>query len=267
MNTSLQASAWRLVSKIEPLAELIRFFYYGWRNLYVPVIFRNRPDLHPDFQLLDGLKYFAFRRRARKQGSYSQGGLDIVLARLPEFVRGGYFVDVGCNHPLEINNTALLEREYGWRGLSIDALDRFREAYAKERSCEHLVACVGDENTEVEFLVSGESPHAVLSGVVEALPAERKRVRGAKVRTLSQQRLADIFSERGIEGVDCLFMDVEGYERKVLEGIDFEKVRIDWIVAENTSNDANQIRAFLAERGFLLRLRLPNDDIFQRADI
>lgn len=265
MNTSLQASAWRLISKVGPLAELVRFFYYGFRNLSVPGAFEGQPYLHPDFELLDGLKFFSFRRRARNQGSYSQGGLDIAVAELLGHRRDGFFVDVGCNHPLEINNTALLEKHYGWRGLSIDALSRFQSAYARERDCEHLVACVGESSREIEFLVSNESPYGVLSGVLEAFPRANTSRGDAEVKTMLQQPLRDILANRGITIVDCLFMDVEGYERNVLQGIDFEQVQIEWIVAENTTKDVNQIRSYLADNGFLLRFRLPNDDIFQRA--
>lgn len=53
--------------------------------------------------------------------TYSQAGQDLwVLEKLNQ-KQGGTFLDVGCGNPITINNTYLLEKEYGWRGLSVDS--------------------------------------------------------------------------------------------------------------------------------------------------
>lgn len=53
---------------------------------------------------------------------YSQAGQDrFVLAMLSDD-HLGTFVDVGCQWPFAINNTALLE-ELGWRGIALDRED------------------------------------------------------------------------------------------------------------------------------------------------
>jgi hypothetical protein len=51
--------------------------------------------------------------------SSSQAAQDAwVFATLAQ-LRTGFFVDLGCSHPFEINNTWALER-IGWRGLLVD---------------------------------------------------------------------------------------------------------------------------------------------------
>ena len=58
--------------------------------------------------------------------SYSQVGQDLwVLSLFPEGYRG-FFVDIGCYLPDNINNTFLLEQR-GWEGISFDIEDYSKE--------------------------------------------------------------------------------------------------------------------------------------------
>ena len=58
--------------------------------------------------------------------SYSQIGQDKwVLSLFPEGYKG-YFMDVGCNDPKNINNTLLLE-EHGWDGVAYDITNYSKE--------------------------------------------------------------------------------------------------------------------------------------------
>jgi len=51
---------------------------------------------------------------------YSQIGQDIIVLKYLKNKKNGTFVDIGCGYPKYINNTYVLEKEYDWRGLSID---------------------------------------------------------------------------------------------------------------------------------------------------
>ena len=54
--------------------------------------------------------------------SYSQVGQDVwVLSLFPKGYKG-FFMDLGCNDPKNINNTLLLE-ENGWEGVAVDIND------------------------------------------------------------------------------------------------------------------------------------------------
>jgi len=50
---------------------------------------------------------------------YSQAGQDKFIANLFNFSPNGYFVDVGCWHPTNNNNSYFLET-LGWKGICID---------------------------------------------------------------------------------------------------------------------------------------------------
>ena len=52
--------------------------------------------------------------------SYSQEGEDMILRRLFETRRRGFYVDVGAHHPRRFSNTYYFYRQ-GWSGINIDA--------------------------------------------------------------------------------------------------------------------------------------------------
>jgi hypothetical protein len=53
-----------------------------------------------------------------------QGEAKWVLDTL-DYKKDGTFVDIGCATPFYLNNTAVLEMEYGWKGIAVD-----REAHS-----------------------------------------------------------------------------------------------------------------------------------------
>src|SRR5690242_4371411 len=65
---------------------------------------------------------YIIRRLAKVQMrfSFSEFAEDIIAANLLEGVKDGFYVDAGCNEPLNFSNTFALYLE-GWRGINIDA--------------------------------------------------------------------------------------------------------------------------------------------------
>jgi hypothetical protein len=57
--------------------------------------------------------------------SYSECGQDLFVMSLLN-IKNGKFLDLGCNLPIKINNTYLLELN-GWDGISVDILDYSKE--------------------------------------------------------------------------------------------------------------------------------------------
>lgn len=74
--------------------------------------------------------------------SRSQAAQDLFVLLCLNEKRGGRFLDLGCHHPVNINNTFLLESEYGWTGLSydvdqslLDLFPQFRKTKGLNRDC------------------------------------------------------------------------------------------------------------------------------------
>ena len=156
----------------------------------------------------------------------------------------GYFVDVGCNDGVKINNTLVFEGDLGWNGVCIDADRRMIELARQNRKCQVVEAVVYQETgQEVCFEENDES---LLSGVSTV---------GGQLRTTAS--LADILAAvNAPKQIDYISLDVEGVEDKILEG--FEDADYDvncWTIEHNGDGArASAILNWLAERDYLIKI-------------
>ena len=54
-----------------------------------------------------------------KKGYYSFSGVDIIIENIFRNQNNGFYIDVGCQHPIKNNNTYHLYKK-GWVGINID---------------------------------------------------------------------------------------------------------------------------------------------------
>jgi len=66
--------------------------------------------------------------------SYSQAGQDIFVINCLNHKKNGIFLDLGCSDPIIINNTYLLETQYGWKGLSVDIDKTMTDKYVNRNT-------------------------------------------------------------------------------------------------------------------------------------
>jgi FkbM family methyltransferase len=205
--------------------------------------------------------------RARSLGYHSQRGQDYFVDRELGRRAHGFFVDVGANHPTEINNTYYFERS-GWNGLSFEPQEHLCALFKKQRRTPVLPYVLGPHEGEVEFATveSTDWEHALsgVSDVVElGVPALQNRP--VRLSMKSMRRLDNVLLEHGITQVDFMSIDVEGFELEVLKGLDFQKVRVDVLIVENdrTPFGDETIRRYLRSKGYRHIARLSGDDVFR----
>jgi len=166
---------------------------------------------------------------------FSQVGQDKVVHSLSG---PGIFVDLAANDPYENSNTASLER-LGWRGICIDPTLRSKQLFRNSnRSCEFVNSLVGfrDESTIFrEITPVRQNRHSWmfgLSGVVShessdtcwgkgyCISVHQLKTRGLRVdhRIMNAESLDTILNRHGINSIDYLSLDVEGFEFDVLSG-------------------------------------------------
>ncbi|WP_084516008.1 FkbM family methyltransferase [Desulfovibrio cuneatus] len=177
----------------------------------------------------------------------------------------GFFLDIGGNHPLDINNTLFFERA-GWTGLAFEPQSALCELWKTERTTPCFPFLLGEEEKEVSFVqvVEDDWRHA-LSGVQsDTLLAQLDNNCKTETLVLKQVRLANVLQEHGITEVDFISLDVEGHELQVLRGIDFSKVHIKCIILENdlSKYGDDAVRNFLFNKNFKHIARLCGDDVF-----
>ena len=85
-----------------------------------------------DPSLLDNYKY-KFDGIDDIETNYSRHFQDMFVLSVLDGKREGSFVEIGSGHPELFNNTLLLEKDFGWRGISIDNSERMCQIFSRHR--------------------------------------------------------------------------------------------------------------------------------------
>ena len=189
---------------------------------------------------------------------YSQYGEDIVYDRVINLKQPGFFVDVGCYHPVKYNNTYKLYRR-GWRGINLD-LDAIKvRAFNLRRPGDtNIQAAVSDKDEEVTLYSFGM--YSLVSTIDEESGQKHKANNPActeqKVRTQPLTAIIDgtKYKDRLI---DVLSIDVEGMEMRVLSSLDFDRYQPKVVVVESHERAIDDIiqgelYQFLIGKGYTL---------------
>ena len=58
-----------------------------------------------------------------------QAEQDKFIVNILNNKKNGYFIEIGSNHPVNINNTYLLEKYYDWKGIMIEYSNKLLNEY------------------------------------------------------------------------------------------------------------------------------------------
>ena len=73
---------------------------------------------------------------------HSQLKQDLFVLLETGFKRGGYFVEFGATNGIDLSNTYLLEREFGWTGILAEPATAWHEALQRNRNAIIDTDCV-----------------------------------------------------------------------------------------------------------------------------
>ena len=168
--------------------------------------------------------------------SYAQAGEDLVLDFLTGHRPSGFYVDVGCNHPVRASNSYRFYRK-GWHGIAVDANRSFARDFARMRPRDRFFhACVSDWPGEVDFHLFRDPALSSISGKPLFQSAEQYQLE--RVERLPTRRLSSILEESGAPArFDFLSIDVEGHDEEVLRSVDLARHSPAVIVIELNAAD------------------------------
>jgi hypothetical protein len=64
---------------------------------------------------------------------YGQANQDKFVLNVLKEKRNGYFLEIGSNDPIKINNTYLLESKYDWKGIMVEYVQSYLPIYKQVR--------------------------------------------------------------------------------------------------------------------------------------
>jgi hypothetical protein len=157
-----------------------------------------------------------------KRKSYSMDGEDQIIEKLFKDLKTGIYVDVGCYHPTEISNTALLYNK-GWNGINIDISEYTIKLFNFLKPDDvNLNLAISNVNDFVEFFCQKKlSKLSTLSKSRSKLVFQGKTITKKIIcKTLTKAIDDSIYKNQQI---DFLNIDAEGHDFEVLESLDFNR--------------------------------------------
>lgn len=202
--------------------------------------------------------------------SWSQEGEDMVLRRIFESKKDGFYVDVGAHHPMRFSNTYLFYKK-GWKGINIDAMPGSMNLFKKFRPRDiNLELGVARQAGTLDYYVFNER---ALNGFSKKLSAERSQASNPyhvkKVIKVDVMPLSEIFDRHlGVREIDFMSVDVEGLDMDVLKSNNWSVYRPNFVLAEilrSSFHDLNQepLVLFMIEQGYAVYAKQVNTVFFR----
>ncbi len=193
-------------------------------------------------------------------------------AHLPE---RGFFVEAGAADGVRESNTYFLERIRGWEGVLVEPIPSLAGACAKERRRSRVIqaALVSEAHGGPTVTVlDGDLMSLVRGSLGDGAEETRrleaaKRWHGANGRPVEvpARTLSSILDEVGVERIDFLSLDVEGYELEALRGLDLARHRPAFILVESLDVEAGrEVDRHLRDAGYAAVDQLsPRDRLYR----
>ena len=143
----------------------------------------------------------------------------------------GVYIDVGCNHPIDGNNTFILYQK-GWSGINVDLDSHIIRKFNYFRPKDHNVnIAVSNSEDEADLFFYHESSaiNTVSKDVYNFRKKKIKEIKKIRCTTLDSITKNSSYSNKKI---NLLSIDVEGNELNVLKGFDLKKYYPEVIVIE-----------------------------------
>mgnify|MGYP006441502563 FL=1 len=224
----------------------IFYYFYLYYNLYI--------------------RHKAFKERT----TYSQNQEDLFINNYFKDKKNGFYIDVGCYHPIKYSNTALLYNR-GWQGINIDmcqtSIDFFNIIRKRDKN---VCAAISNESKEVtQYIDRSFSPINTL--VKEFSKTASKKITSNKYseKKIQTYKFSQIIEAKKIrvDQIDFLNIDAEAHDFEVLEGIDLGSYKAKLICVEMFDSRMKMIedkfQDYLAKYNYVLIKIIGSNGFFE----
>jgi FkbM family methyltransferase len=224
-------------------------------------VISQHPNLAPSVESLcqaiqgkNNLDYNFLLSLNRKILSQSKSQLrqDIFVLSESDFKKNGYFIEFGGTNGIDLSNSYILEKEYGWSGIVAEPGKKWHQELFKNRRCIVDTRCVWRASGEkLLFNQPSEAELSTIDTFSNSDNHSKTREGGEKfyVDTIS---LVDLLDHHAApKHIDYLSIDTEGSEYEILSAFDFQKYKIKIITCEhNYTENRQKINSLLTGNGY-----------------
>ena len=184
--------------------------------------------------------------------SKSQISQDLFVISHLNFKKEGFFVEFGATNGIDLSNSFLLEKEYGWKGILVEPAKCWHTDLKKKRACFIDENCVwSDSNCTLIF---NETKLAELATIhnFSSNDGHAKSRECGKLYEVSTISLNDLLEKYcAPTEIDYLSIDTEGSEFEILKKFDFSKYSFKVITCEhNYTPNRQKIFDLLTSKGY-----------------
>lgn len=204
--------------------------------------------------------------------SYSGEGEDLILSKIFNHKKNGFYIDIGCYHPKVNSNTYYFYKQ-GWSGINIDANPQSIEKFNTLRTRDiNINIGISEHSANLTYYMFNESAVNTFS---KALFEERKKIPWLKFigsKTVTVQPLADVLDGLNVpSSIDFMDIDVEGLDMEVLRSNNWEKYIPHVVMVEDQTTEVKSFEEletfrFLQARGYSLVSKTFSTMIFAHKD-
>jgi len=167
-----------------------------------------------------------------KKISYSYGGVDSLVNNIFKNNDKGFYVDVGCGHPVKNNNTYLLNKK-GWYGINIDLDNENINLFDIYRPSDQNISTAISDKIGEEDLFFYHNRSAI--NTINKKTADYQNAKVSSIKKIKTNTLNNVLNNSKYNSlkIDFLSIDIEGSEFLALKNFDFNKYNPKIIVVEH----------------------------------
>lgn len=163
---------------------------------------------------------------------------DVILYNVLREEDDIFYIDVGSNDPLIDSVTKLFYDVKGAHGINIEPQQKLIEITKRERQRDvNICMGIGEKQGTIDFYIQGGTLGGISTAIKENIIGD-SNVEKISITVSTLKNICDKYLAPN-QHITFLKIDVEGYEKNVLLGADFEKYRPMIIVIESTLPTTN----------------------------
>ena len=199
---------------------------------------------------------YAIKLYLKKKRKFNS--IDDIDRKMLKYINyeNGFFIECGAYDGVDKSNTWYYEKYLNWKGILIEPLpDKFIDLKKNRSAKNHFfdVALVDSNFKEnsIELIDSG------LKSIFKNL--NKKNTNINSIIEVKTKTLSNVLEESNSPKIiDFFSLDVEGAEKVVLEGINFEKFTFKYLLIETENFD--EINEYLQEKKYVFIEKLSHHD-------